>query len=159
MLKKVTAPQAPYVFQKFPTWATNADGLKRICQDPEDYERHTGIRVDEMGNPVDPELETPRPPTLEIVMAAGYTKEVAEKIVEEEAAKARRGEKPYGDKEPEEPKFQTGGVPVGPMAEAAALGTTPEDLKELRTMASAGEPLVKSRGKKSSATTEEKGWE
>lgn len=46
--------------------------------------------------------------------------------------------------DPELEQFQLG-------AEAAALGTTPEDLKDLRQMASAGEPLVKPRGKKSAA--------
>ena len=54
MVKKVAAP-VPYVWSKWPTWATNAEGHKRICHNPEDYERHTGIRVDERGDPVDVE--------------------------------------------------------------------------------------------------------
>ena len=40
------------------------------------------------------------PPDLETVIAAGYSPEAAAVIVAEEAAKAERGEKPYGPNDP-----------------------------------------------------------
>jgi hypothetical protein len=50
-----------------------------------------------------PAPEERNPPTLETVLAAGYSQEAAEGIVAEEARKFANGEKPYGDKEPTEP--------------------------------------------------------
>lgn len=112
MVKKIVDPPKPYVWSKWPTWATNSEGQKRICNNPEEYERHTGIAVDEKGNPL--------PPTLEKVMAAGYTKEAAEKIVDEENWKYAGGYPPYGTNALPVPKTDGDGVPV----------TTPETAAE-----------------------------
>lgn len=88
-------------------------GKDVTVQNSVEEEYHTGVLMNEDGTPVGSEEPKPTPPTLETVMASGYTKEAAEKIVDEEAGKAKRGEKPYGDKEPEVPQIQTGaGVPA-----------------------------------------------
>ncbi len=134
MVKKITEPPKPYVYryEPYPRWVLGTDGTRKIVQNHEHEERETGVKMNVDGTVfVEP---GPHPPTLETVMAAGYAKEVAEKIVDEEAAKARRGEKPYGDKEPEPLQSGAAYEHEKAVAEAAAL-----------------EPLVKPRGKKSAA--------
>ena|ERR1700722_5193111 len=115
-------PEKPYVPVAYPKYIRKSivTGRDVTVANSVEEEYHTGVLMNEDGTPLEvgPDEEAPlqvgapKPPTLQEVMAAGYAKEVAEKIVDEEAGKARRGEKPYGDKEPEEPKFQTGGVPL-----------------------------------------------
>lgn len=89
------ARAAAYSFQKFPTIAVNEAGEKKVVHNPDEYERHTGIRVDHLGNPVDIEPQPPMPPSLEVVMKAGYEKAAAIDIVAEEWRKCSEGEPPY----------------------------------------------------------------
>jgi hypothetical protein len=116
----VPEPPAPYIPEAYPKWVhSKLLGKRLVVSNSVEEEHHTGVPMNEDGTPAVAESEKPMPPTLEIVMAAGYPKEAAEKIVEEEDGKARRGEKPYGDKEPEEPKIQTG-ISLGDPAYDAA---------------------------------------
>lgn len=48
-------------------------------------------------------IEVVEPPSIEEVIAAGYTPEAAAAIVAEEQAKAGRGERPYGPNDPTSP--------------------------------------------------------
>lgn len=72
---------------------------------------HAGI----VGYPVGPDGERlrPKPPTLEEVMKTGRFDEVtAVKIVAQEAEKAAKGFKPYGDNEPEALKTANVEIPA-----------------------------------------------
>lgn len=81
---------------------------KVIAQNPA---HHAAI----VGYPVGPDGERlwPAPPTAEEVMKAGYAADVATKIAADEAAKAARGIKPYGELEPAN-VLAGAGVPTSP---------------------------------------------
>lgn len=103
--------------QKYPGWRVPKDGGPAVLvHNHEQEERVTGQKMNPDGTPVDyPVLDKPKPPTLEEVLAAGYSKEVAEKIVDEEAWKARNGYKPYGGLDmpvPVYPVLDSGGTPT-----------------------------------------------
>lgn len=45
---------------KFPTWVDALDGLRKIVNNPEEYERETGVKVDWQQNPITPsQSDTP----------------------------------------------------------------------------------------------------
>lgn len=103
------------------------DGSKRIVQDALDEEKFTGIRMNADGTPfIDPYADSgsPVPPTLELVMSAGYSREKAEEIVRLENHRQAMGYPPYGTNE--EP-------PAAPPE--AAPQATPEVLPEIQPTA------------------------
>lgn len=117
----------PYPRMLYP--AQTLDGSKRIVQDAIEEERYTGVKMNADGTVA--EDTSVKPPTLEVVMAAGYARERAERIVAQEQAKFEAGYAPYGTNEPPPPPPPVQAVPVAaneppPSAETiTALEATP----------------------------------
>ena len=94
-----------YVYVPYPRWIQPADGTpRRIVQNSEEEEAATGVKMNPDGTVAEsndpPPDARPAPPTLETVIAAGYSPEVAASIVAEEQAKAAAGYPPYGTNKP-----------------------------------------------------------
>jgi hypothetical protein len=94
------APEPPkvYVPIQYPkaVKSRHKNGETVVVKDAREEEYHTGVPVEDDED----EPSAVLPPTLEKVMAAGYGKEAAQKIVAEEQRKFAAGEVPYGNKEP-----------------------------------------------------------
>ena len=63
----------------------------------------------------------PAPPTIEVVLAAGYSPEAAEKIVAREQERAAQGLRPYGDNPDPEPAQAAPEPQVAPPAPQEAV--------------------------------------
>jgi hypothetical protein len=42
---------------KFPTWGNALDGLRKVVNNPDEYERETGVKVDWQQNPISLEAQ------------------------------------------------------------------------------------------------------
>lgn len=73
--------------QQYPRWITLPSGDKAIVQNHIHHSALAGIEYDADAQPVQKRL----PPTIEEVLAAGYTQEGAERIVAAEQLKADQG--------------------------------------------------------------------
>ncbi len=142
------AATAPYVFQFFPVVAKNGSGESKICRDADEYERHTGVRVDEMGKPVDVKPERPMPPTLEMVIKDGYEERVAIGIVADEWRKCAAGEPPYDWNANPEPAADPDLSRSGESVSESTESTSPK---------SDSEPQSQPKKKKSASVMAEKG--
>ena len=79
----------------YPRWI-NHEGNQILVNDHLHHSGIVGIEYDERAQPV--QKEEPVPPTVETVLAAGYSKEAAEQMSAIEQFKKDNGIEPYGDK-------------------------------------------------------------
>lgn len=85
-----------YGYPWYPRHVVDLEGRSIVVNNQHEHGRRIGKKVLYNATIV-------QAPTLEVVIAAGYSPEDAQKIVSQEKEKEAKGYKPYGDIEPPEP--------------------------------------------------------